>query len=360
MAKTRTVVTQDTYSVRLTPASTTRMSGHFRCTSFQRGEPHAHRKNHSWHGDGPVPDARSARRRLEGEGTGARKSIVSEGSEGKPPSPKTTKTTAKVTKTPKVTTAAKGSSTPKTKTTTTSQTKLAKAETGSAKKSGTARRRPRARRPRRRRPTTIDFTKGKVGEKLTKNTKLAEKLGTQLTALGYTGDVFEAAYGFKNFGQFNAAVNNAQNHEPLVRTAEDADDRSVGGCGRRRPLRESEPRWHRDDGASRTAHESGADDEPRTGEEDHRDLGCRTPTTTTTTTVIALMESRLAAVMAGALVALAIAVPSYAQGKSGGKKPGKGPTRPPSSGTVSPQPTGAAASRSWRRRRRSRGWTTRA
>ena len=24
--------------------------------------------------------------------------------------------------------------------------------------------------------------------------------------------VFEAAYGFKNFGQFNAAVNNAQNH----------------------------------------------------------------------------------------------------------------------------------------------------
>ena len=56
------------------------------------------------------------------------------------------------------------------------------------------------------------------------------------------------------------------------------------------------------------------------------------------------MPSRLAAVMAGALVALAIAVPSYAQGKSGGKKPGKGPTRPPSSGTVSPQPTSSAAS----------------
>jgi hypothetical protein len=50
------------------------------------------------------------------------------------------------------------------------------------------------------------------------------------------------------------------------------------------------------------------------------------------------MTSRLAAVMASALVALAIAVPSHAQGKSG-KKPGKGPTLPPSSGTVSSQPT---------------------
>ena len=124
------------------------------------------------------------------------------------PSPKTTKTTAKVTKAPKVTTVAKGSSTTKTKTktTTTSQTKLAKAETRSARKSSTASTTT---------PTTtatIDFTQGKVGEKLTKNTKLAEKLGNKLTAMGYTGDVFGAAYGFKNFGQFNAAVNNAENH----------------------------------------------------------------------------------------------------------------------------------------------------
>jgi len=51
------------------------------------------------------------------------------------------------------------------------------------------------------------------------------------------------------------------------------------------------------------------------------------------------MVSRPAIVIAGALVALAIAVPSHAQGNSGGKKPGKGPTRPPSSGTVSPQAT---------------------
>jgi hypothetical protein len=54
------------------------------------------------------------------------------------------------------------------------------------------------------------------------------------------------------------------------------------------------------------------------------------------------MPSRLAAVMAGVLVALVVAVPSYAQGKSGGKKPGKGPTLPPSSGTVSVQPTTSA------------------
>jgi hypothetical protein len=123
-------------------------------------------------------------------------------------SPKTTKTTAKVTKAPKVTTAAKGSSTPKTKTTTTPETKLAKAETKSAKKSSITS-------PTTTTPTTttaIDFTQGKVGEKLTRNTKLAEKLGTRLTAMGYTGDVFQAGFGFKNFGQFNAAVNNAENH----------------------------------------------------------------------------------------------------------------------------------------------------
>jgi hypothetical protein len=39
--------------------------------------------------------------------------------------------------------------------------------------------------------------------------------------------------------------------------------------------------------------------------------------------------------MVGGLVALAIAVPSYAQGKGGGKPPGKGPTRPPSASPVS-------------------------
>jgi hypothetical protein len=125
------------------------------------------------------------------------------------PSPKTTKTTAKVT------TTAKASSTPKAKTpktTTTSQTKLAKREITSAKKSSTtATTTTSTTTPATR--TAIDFTKGKVGERLTKNTKLAAKLGNQLTAMGYTGDLYKAAYGFKNLGQFVAAVNNAQNHD---------------------------------------------------------------------------------------------------------------------------------------------------
>jgi len=130
------------------------------------------------------------------------------------PSPKTTKTTAKVTKAPKVTTTAKASSTPKTlKTTTTSRTKLAKAEIKSAKKSSTTPTTTSSTTTPATTTTTVDFTQGKVGEKLSKNTKLAEKLGNKLTAMGYTGDVYEAAYGFKNLGQFNAAVNNAQNHD---------------------------------------------------------------------------------------------------------------------------------------------------
>jgi hypothetical protein len=33
-----------------------------------------------------------------------------------------------------------------------------------------------------------------------------------LKALGYQGTIYEAAYGFKNPGQFVAAVQNAQNH----------------------------------------------------------------------------------------------------------------------------------------------------
>ena len=139
-----------------------------------------------------------------------------EASEGKGPAPvkvsspkaaKATKTTAKVTKAPKVTT----SSTPKTKTTTSPHTKLAKTETKSAKRSSiTSPTTPTTTIPTT--PTTIDFTQGKVGEKLTRNPKLAEKLGAKLTALGYTGDVFQAGYGFKSFGQFNATLNNAQNH----------------------------------------------------------------------------------------------------------------------------------------------------
>jgi len=57
----------------------------------------------------------------------------------------------------------------------------------------------------------IDFTSGAVGSKLTKNTALRSKIETRLTALGYTGTAYQAAYGFKNLGQFVAATNVSQN-----------------------------------------------------------------------------------------------------------------------------------------------------
>jgi hypothetical protein len=60
--------------------------------------------------------------------------------------------------------------------------------------------------------TTPDFTATKVGQKLHKNSALRSKIETKLKAAGYTGSVYEAAYGFKNLGQFNAATNQVQNH----------------------------------------------------------------------------------------------------------------------------------------------------
>jgi hypothetical protein len=60
-------------------------------------------------------------------------------------------------------------------------------------------------------PTTVNFATAPLGQKLTKNTALQSKLATRLTALGYKGTVFEAAYGFKNLGQFVAATNVSQN-----------------------------------------------------------------------------------------------------------------------------------------------------
>jgi hypothetical protein len=59
-------------------------------------------------------------------------------------------------------------------------------------------------------PSTIDFTSGPVGEKLTKNTKLRSKIETRLQAAGYEGTVYQAAYGFRNLGQFVAATNVSQ------------------------------------------------------------------------------------------------------------------------------------------------------
>jgi hypothetical protein len=59
--------------------------------------------------------------------------------------------------------------------------------------------------------TGVDFTQGKVGERLARNSALRSKLEAQLTALGYAGTVYQAGYGFKNQGQMVAAINNAQN-----------------------------------------------------------------------------------------------------------------------------------------------------
>jgi hypothetical protein len=59
--------------------------------------------------------------------------------------------------------------------------------------------------------TTIDFTSGKVGSKLSTNSALRSKLESRLTALGYEGTAYQAAYGFKNLGQFVAATNVASN-----------------------------------------------------------------------------------------------------------------------------------------------------
>jgi hypothetical protein len=59
---------------------------------------------------------------------------------------------------------------------------------------------------------SIDFTATKVGQKLENNSALRSKIEAKLQAAGYTGTAYEAAYGFKNLGQLNAATNMVQNH----------------------------------------------------------------------------------------------------------------------------------------------------
>ena len=58
---------------------------------------------------------------------------------------------------------------------------------------------------------TIDFAATGLGQKLQKNSALRSKIEAKLQAAGYTGTVYEAAYGFKNLGQLNAATNQVQN-----------------------------------------------------------------------------------------------------------------------------------------------------
>lgn len=60
-------------------------------------------------------------------------------------------------------------------------------------------------------PTLVNFAGTSVGQKLSKNTALSSKVATRLQALGYKGTVYQAAYGFKNMGQFVAATNVARN-----------------------------------------------------------------------------------------------------------------------------------------------------
>jgi hypothetical protein len=57
----------------------------------------------------------------------------------------------------------------------------------------------------------IDFTSTGLGQKLQKNSAIRSKIEAKLQAAGYTGSVYEAAYGFKNLGQLNAATNQVQN-----------------------------------------------------------------------------------------------------------------------------------------------------
>lgn len=59
--------------------------------------------------------------------------------------------------------------------------------------------------------TKIDFTASPVGQKLLKNSALTSKLETRLGGLDYNGTVYQAAYGFKNVGQFVAATNISKN-----------------------------------------------------------------------------------------------------------------------------------------------------
>ena len=59
--------------------------------------------------------------------------------------------------------------------------------------------------------TRIDYTSTSLGQKLQKNSVQRSKIEAKLKAAGYNGTIYEAAYGFKNLGQLNAATNQVQN-----------------------------------------------------------------------------------------------------------------------------------------------------
>jgi hypothetical protein len=104
-----------------------------------------------------------------------------------------------------------------TSTSTKTTAKVAKVTSKSAKAAITDTTSPTGRRARRTaargttNSTTIDFTGGKAGSKLVKNSALRSKLELRLAAAGYNGTVYQAAWGFKNMGQFVAASNVSRN-----------------------------------------------------------------------------------------------------------------------------------------------------
>lgn len=106
------------------------------------------------------------------------------------PKGKSVAPTAKTTKPPKTTTAAKTTRSPKTSTTTAATT------TSTSTSSPTAS------------TTTTTATLSPAQQKLQKNTNLANKLGSRLPS---GTDLIEAAAGFRNLGQFVAAVNVSNN-----------------------------------------------------------------------------------------------------------------------------------------------------
>jgi len=74
----------------------------------------------------------------------------------------------------------------------------------------------------------INFASTPLGVKLTQNTALQSRLTTNLTALGYQGTVFQAAYGFKNLGQFVAATDGTVSMVDPAKVTNAAPTKSLG------------------------------------------------------------------------------------------------------------------------------------
>src|SRR4051812_9393342 len=158
-------------------------------TSTTRGSSSAHGPSSTTHGDSAKAHGPATTHGHSG----------SEHSPSSKPSGDATTTSGKSTKSGKSTESAKS-----TKATTTSGDSTSTGSSSASSTSGTSTGGTT--------PTTkIDFTATPVGQKLSRNTALNSKVVTRLQAAGYTGSVYQAAYGFKNLGQFVAATNVSKN-----------------------------------------------------------------------------------------------------------------------------------------------------